>query len=246
MRHLRRIIGLTLVLALAVCSFASCNKKQEKLTSAADEYLGANAYSVDVRVKYTSEDEAMATAISKISGTTAKISVDGDKLSAIMYLKNGDTQNYAQFTFIDGTLYTEFSEGGKVSESTKTYTDEDKAALREALGAGATISYDDFEEVEVDTVKKVSVISCENIKSEAIDALTAPLKAQLETVFESAEVSVYTVTLDIEIEDGRYNVIILNCEYFITTPTNSYTINMEYSMKFDYVSAVEITAPSFA
>lgn len=249
MRQLRKIIGMVLVLALTVCALASCDLitggKPEKLVAAADEFLKTNPYTVDVRVTYESDDEAMTKAIESFTGPTMKISVDGDRFSAIMFLKNGDTQNYAQFTFIDGNLYTEFSENGKVAEAVTAYTSEDIAALRESLGAGANVTYEDFEEVESKGIGKVHVINCTNIKADAIASLTAPLAEMLEIAFEDVEVTVHTASLSIEIEEDKYNVIILNCEYFITTPTDSYSINMQYSMKFGYAETVEITAPSF-
>ena len=250
MRQLKKIISMALVLALTVCALASCDVisvgKPDKLVAGADEFLASNPYTVDVRVTYESDDEAMAKAIASFTGPTMKLSVDGDKLSAIMYLKKGETQNYVQFTFIDGNLYTEYSEGGKVSESVTAYTAEDIAALRESLGAGAAITYEDFEEVESKGITKVHVITCNKIKADAIESLTSSLEEQLMSAFEEVEVTVYTADLSIEIEDGKYNVIILNCEYFITTPTDSYSINMQYSMKFSYDEAVNITAPSFS
>ena len=245
MRQLKKIIGMVLVLALTVCSIASCDKPEE-LIPAADEFLASNPYTVDVRVAYTSDNEAMAAAIASFTGPTMKVSVDGDKFSAIMYLKSGDDVNYVQFTFIDGYLYTEYSEDGKVTESKTQYTAEDIAALRASLGAGANVTYEDFEEVDVKGVKELSIITCEDIKSDAIASLTASLSEQLKTVFDEVTVTVYTATLNIEIENERYNVIILNCTYFITTPTDSYSIDMKYSMKFNYSESVEITAPSFS
>ena len=245
MRQFRRIIGMTIILALVLCSFVSCSAKPMELTAEADEFLSANPYSVDIRVEYESEDEIMQAAISSFTGPTIKVNVDGDKFMAIMYLKSGNTQNYAQFTYVDGTLYTEYSEDGKVVESTKTFTDEDKAALLQTFGAGASVNHEDFEEVDAKTVKKVSVITCTDIKPEAIEGLTSSLRAQLEPVFPGVQVTVYTATLDIEIEDGKYNVVIFNCEYFITTGTNSYTINMKYSVKFNYDEEFTVTAPEF-
>lgn len=238
---------MTLVLAIALCSLASCDiigKKPEKLTAGADEVLLQNPYSVELRVKYSSDDEAMSNAINSFSNPVIKIQVDGENFKAAMGMSHGEDKSYASFTFVSGVLYTEYTENGTTVKDQRAYTDEDKAALRESLGAGAVVSYDDFEEVDVKSLGKVSVIKCDNIKADAIESLTASLEEALKTVFDSAEVAVYKATLAIEIEKDRYNVIILTCEYFITTPTDSYSVNMEYSMKFDYETAVEITAPA--
>lgn len=248
MRQLRKVIGMVLVLALTVCALASCDLitggKPEKLVASADEFLKANPYTVDVRVTYESDDEDMASAIASFTGPSMQIKVNGDDFSVIMYLKNGDTQNFTQFIFSGGSLYIESSDGGKVLESVAG--PEEVAAMRESLGAGANVTYEDFEEVDTKGIGKVHVINCTKIKADAIASLTAPLTEMLEIAFEDVEVTVHTASLSIEIEDDRYNVIILNCEYFITTPTDSYSIEMQYSMKFGYDEAVEITPPVYA
>lgn len=244
----RKIIGAILVFALAVCALTSCDVimggKPEKLVASADEFLKTNPYTVDVRVTYESDDENMASAIASFTGPSMQIKVNGDDFSVIMYLKNGDTQNFTQFVFSGGYVYIQSSDGGKVMESVAG--PEEVAAVRESLGAGANVTYEDFEEVDTNGIGKVHVINCTKIKADAIASLTEPLAEMLEVAFENVEVTVHTVSLSIEIEDGKYNVIILDCEYFITTPTDSYSIEMQYSMKFGYDEAVEITPPVYA
>lgn len=245
MRQFRKIIGALLVLTVTLCSIASCDmlggKKPEKLVPAADEFLANNPYTVDMLIKYDSDDADMLAAMSDLAATEMKLTVDGDKFVGKLALGE---ENYIIYTFVDGTLYTEWSENGTTVQEKEEITEQTKTELLTEFGTG--LKYSDFSEVEVASAKKVSVITCKNISSDKVAELAAPLQAQLSEVFDDVVVSVYTATLDIEIENDAYNVIILTCQYFITVNGDtSYSVEMTYSMKYTYGKDREIMAPSF-
>lgn len=246
MRKFTKIFSMALVLTMLVCTLASCNqeKKVEKLIDGAEEALAETAYTVDVRVKYESDNEEMAAAIKSFSSPTMKVCVDGDKFQARMDLKSGSDKNYITYTFVDGVLYTEWCEDGSTVQDKRSFSDEDKAALLDSFGAGASIGTEDFDEVAVKSAGKLSVIKCDVIKDDALNALIESLSEQL--AFLNADVAIKNATLDIEIDDGRYNVVILTCEYYVTTATGYYSLTMTYSSKFTYENELEITAPSFS
>ena len=200
MRQFRKIIGALLVLSLALCSIASCDliggKDPEELTATADEFLSSNPYTVDMLLKYDSDDADMLTAISDLAATEMKLTVDGDKFVGKLAFSEED---YIIYTFVDGTLYTEWLENGTGVQEKEEITSETKAELLAEFGTGLT--YADFSEVEVASAKDVSVISCKNINSDKIAELTAPLQAQLNEVFDDVVVTIYNATLDVEIEN---------------------------------------------
>ena len=170
-----------------------------------------------------------------------KINVDGDKFKARLDLAYGSDENYVTYTFIDGTLYTEWREDGNTVRDSRPYSDEDKAALRDSFGEGANIGTEDFEEVELKSAGKVDRITCTKIKDAPLNALIASLEADLASF--DADVAIKNATLDIEIDNGRYNVVVFTCEYFITTSTDSYSLTMTYSSKFNYTKELEIVTP---
>ena len=245
MRQLRKILGALLVLTLTLCSIASCDliggKDPEKLTSAADEVLATTPYTVEMLLKYDSDDADMLSAISDLAATEMKLTVDGDNFVGKLALGE---ENSIIYTFVDGTLYTEWSENGTTVQEKEEITSETKTALLSEFGTG--LKYTDFSEVEVASAKGVSVISCRNINSDKVAELAAPLQAQLNEVFDDVVVAVYNASLDMEVENDAYNVIILTYEYFITVNgTQSYSVKMTYSMKYTYGKDREIMAPSF-
>ena len=245
MRQFRKILGALLVLSVLLCTIASCDliggKKPEELTATANEILATTPYTVEMLLKYDSDDADMLSAMSDLAATEMKLTVDGDKFVGKLALGEED---HIIYTFVDGTLYTEWSEHGTTVQEKEEITSETKAELLAEFGTGLT--YADFSEVEVASAKDVSVISCKNINSDKIAELTAPLQAQLNEVFDDVVVTVYNATLDVEIENDAYNVIVLTCEYFITVNGNtSYSVKMTYSMKYTYGKDREIMAPSF-
>lgn len=244
MRQLRKMISLALTLALVVCLLASCTQKPDKLTARADEILSEKPYWVEMKVEYDSDDADMLSAIYGMPATTMKVNVDGDKFTAKLAL--GETgENYISYTYLNGVLYTVWSENGVQTHNQEVFDSQKKAELVSSLGAGAGVEYDDFDTVEVESKGKVSIITCTQIKAEPLGALISSLEEQLKAVFEEATVGLYDATLQIEIDDDHYNVIILTCQYFITLPGDvSYSIDMTYSMKFHYEKELEIVAPS--
>ena len=71
------------------------------------------------------------------------------------------------------------------------------------------------------------------------------LKDEFAAAHMSASVALKNATLNIEIVDGKYDTVLLSCEYYIATATDSYSIGMTYSSKFTYGGNFEIVAPDF-
>ena len=245
MLKFRKIIGAFLILTLLVCSLASCKKTPEKLIDKADKALENTAYVVDVKVEYSSEDDGMESAIAAFSKPSMKIYVDGDKFYGRMDINFDGMKNYVSYTYVDGTLYTEWREDSETVQNKQQLGDADKSTLTESYGAGANISPDDFEKVSVKSSGKVSVITCETIKDDALIALVNSIESEFEAAEFNADAALKNAKLEIEVENGKYNVTTLTCLFYITTPVDTYSVEMNYSCKFDYDTKFEIVAPDF-
>lgn len=248
MLNFKRIIGIVLILALFVCSFASCDKKKENSADPignANKALAENSYFVTSELKYSSDDADMLAAIESFRAPTMKIRVNGDKFEGTLDVTHGNAINYITYTFVDGVLYTEWKENGKTVQNKQTMSDDDKAELKESFGAGANVTADDFNKVVTEEVDGKTVVKCSDIKDETLFALVNAFKKELAAANISASTALKNVTLDIEIVDGKYDTVLLSCEYYIATATDSYSIGMTYSSKFTYGGNFEIVAPDF-
>ena len=248
MLNFKRIIGIVLILALFVCSFASCKKHVEKPADPvgdANKALTENTYFVQSSLNYTSEDAEMLAAIESFRAPTMKIRVNGDKFEGTLDVTHGNAINYITYTFVDGVLYTEWKENGKTVQNKQTIGDEQRATLKDNFGVGANVTSDDFNKVVTEEVDGKTVVKCSDIKDETLFALVNAFKNELAAANISASTALKNVTLDIEIVDGKYDTVLLSCEYYIATATDSYSIGMTYSSKFTYGGNFEIVAPDF-
>ena len=244
MIKLKRIIGAVLVLTLLISCLSSCKAKDpQTLIEKADEALKSAPYTMNISVKYDSDDEEMSEAIAEFSNPAIKVIVDGDNFKAHMDLKKDSTWNYMTYTYVDGILYTEWNENGTVHQEKSAYAEDDKEALKSSFGAGASLGIEDFDDVSSKKAGKISVITCDKIKDDALLALVSALKSQLSSL--KAGVAIKDATLLIEIEDGKYRSAVLTCEYYISTSLDTYSIDMTYSVQFNYGGEASVTAPDF-
>ena len=247
MLKFRKIIGVVLVLALFICSFASCQKNENKESALdkADKVLETVAYAVDATLEYSSDDADVKTAISAFSTPSIKIYVDGDKFQGRMDVEFDGEENYITYTYVDGVLYTEWSEYGKTVQNSQSIGEADKSAIAESYGVGANIGPNDFEKVSESKNGDITVINCETIKDDALISLVTSLKSEFERVGFNCNVALKDAKLDIEIKDGKYDTTTLTCLYYITTALDTYSIEMKYTCEFDYSAEFEIAAPNF-
>ena len=244
MRTTKRIISALLVISLFAIGLSSCGLFSDpaELVAEADTALGEKAYTMRTAVQYESTDAKMAEAIASFTNPAVLTEVNGDSFRISMLFEKDGRENGVIYTYVDGVLYTELDELGVTTKTSETVTDLDKNTLRSELGAGATLSVDDFESAKAVTANGESLITCTDIKDEPLDSLVEALADQMP---EGTVVAIKDTSLIITISDGLYKNILLTCSYVITTADAVYTLDMTYVSEFTYGDVDEITAPTF-
>ena len=244
MRTMKRIISAVLVLSLLAVGFCSCDlfTKPEALVVIAEAALTNKTYTVESTITYDSADEKMKDAISAFTNPTILTEVEGDSFRITMTFEKDGRENGVIYTYVDGVLYTVLDEYGATTKTKDTVSEADKANLKKKLGQGVSVGFEDFNDVKVKTTDNVSVITCNEIKDEPLDALVKILSEQLPT---DTVVAIKNASLTINLKDGLYDTTLLTCEYVITTPDAVYTLTMTYTSEFKYVKVDEIKAPTF-
>ena len=245
MQKLRKIISAALVVATLLCALASCGKKTDPqgLIATANAALNEDVYGMKVLVKYESESEEMKAAISSFSSPLILVEVDKDSFKAVMETQKDLDIHYVNYTYSDGVLYTEWYENGATVKEQIPVGHVEKAELLATYGGGAGIGAEDFDVVVAEKVKGVDVVTCTVIQDEPLESLIGSLDEQLATVM-NADVAIKDVTLVLEIEDGKYKLATLNCVYFITTGSGSYSVTMTYTTEFTYGAESKLTDPA--
>lgn len=246
MKTTKRIISALLIAVVLLTSLCSCyllEGNPTELVALAEEALAYKTYTVESQIKYTSSDEKMQAALNAFSDVTALTEVNGDSFRITMSFEKDGRENGVLYTYVDGTLYTELSELGVTTKTSKVVTDTDKSEILSTLGEGASIGIEDFETVKALTADGATAITCTSIKDAPLNKLVFALEDQLTEL--DATVAIKDVVLIIGISGGLYDYSILTCEYVITTPDNVYTLTMNYRSDFTYTNVGEIVAPTF-
>ena len=242
MRTMKKITSALLVFVMLLSMLCSCEliggKDPAELVNEAEKVLSEQPYAMDMAIEYSSDDADMQAVIDKLGHPTIKVEVDG-----VDFYEEGkaDPWNGVTYAKVGQTLYTERNDEGTITVTSEPCTIEEKMILAEKLGSAANIGINDFESVKAQSFNGVSVITCTEIKDAALDVLVDSLTEQLASL--NAFVNIKDVTLAMQITDGRYDTILLNCNYVITVGDDVYTLNMSYASKFDYEREVLISAP---
>lgn len=240
MRTLKRIISALLVLSLLAVSLCSCDllTKPGDLITVAEAALALQSYKVEHTVSYESGDAKMQEAISAFTAPTILTEVDGESFRITMAFEKDGRENGVIYTYVDGVLYTVLDELGVTTKTSESVSGLDSSTL----AGGAGVSADDFATVKAKSSDGTGVITCTDIKDEALARLVDSLADQLdpETV-----VAIKNATLDINLKNGMYDTTVLKCDYVITTSDAVYTVTMTYESKFTYGNVDEIVAPVF-
>ena len=245
---LKKLISAVIVFALVLCTLTSCDlfggkseEKAEELVAEAEAALKNQPYSIDMKVKYASNDEGMKNALSFFADPEIKVVVNGGDFKIGMELMKGGLSEYYTYTLFGGKLYSEYQYGDYRSCNELEYGAGTVEAIRSTLGAGANVSEEDFKSLSVNTSADVTVVTYTEINDEALSKLVAFLQEQLTDA--NALVTIKNVSLVVEIVDGKYDVTALECEYHITTIDSVYTLKMTFTAKFNYEGDFTIAAP---
>ena len=245
MRTIKKIISVLLLAAMLLSAFCSCDliggKDPAELIKNAESALKEAPYAMDMAIQFTSDDAGMQSVIDGMSTPTVKVEVDGSDFKIAMSYKYAGLRSGVTYVRIGDTLYTERNDEGTITVTEETYGIDKKLELAEKLGTASNIGIGDFASVKAQGFNGVDVITCTEIKDAALDALVASLTEQLSSL--NAFVAIKDTTLVIQIIDGKYDSLLLSCQYVITVGENVYTLNMTYATKFDYTREVAISTP---
>jgi hypothetical protein len=249
MKKVTRLTSLILVISILMCCFSACDlilgKDPTATVEAADLALLSAPYTVEMAMKLTSEDAAMSDAIADLITPVIVVEVYGENVRATMNMNLDGNNAKSVYTLHDGIIYSytyEQTNGSeKIVKEKWTSPTGVKEEIIDMLGSGANIRFDDFKEAKERGSGTESIITCTDIKDEALYGVANLMQDKLASL--GAMVGVKDASLIITISDGKYQATVFSCTYIITTPEAVYTVSMNFAAMFDYDKAVNVTAP---
>ena len=251
MKKILRLTSVITLWALLLCILASCNlisKDPAEVISAAEEALASTPYKMELGIQLTSEDEGMKETIEKLSSPTLTLVVDGESfMASSSYRLNGRLLS-SKYTAIDGVIYYEgYEENTEKTEFVKektTLTDEVKDRILNRFRGVSYLDPDSFGKVSATGFGKECVITCTEIKDEALKNVEDVLSGSLSHL--SAVVGVKDASLLLQVSDGKYQGAVFTCTYVVTTDSDVYTVVMTAGALYEYNTGATVVSPADA
>jgi len=233
----KKIMAIILSLVFVTGVFTACQDNNQ-------EVYQTESYAATVEINFSSENEALKQAIAAMS-TSGIICVDGDDLKVETEAKVGDTTVEENYVFFGGMLYhKQVVSSGDLSNTVLERTnlkDEERQQLLSDIGAGANISYLDFNIQDMEGDETNGTYICSRI--------TAKAKESLEKIYGSNFKGFGQVELDgaeytLVVENGREEKSTLTCHFVVTMEGESYEITMQIVTDYDYDASFSIVIPA--
>lgn len=240
-----KFTALLLLLSILTLSFNACSDKTvEEMIDEADEILLDSAYSIDVDVSYVCDDD-VKDIFDQLGAAEIGVYVDGGKMrienKTVINYGEGDVVFDTQYVMVDGVVYADlkYSLGGYDSLSqAKAYISEDQRdQLFRKQSVACGITADDFTDVYK---SEDDVIICTGASDNGLSELEHILIYQLEGAADT--VAVKNATLTIELDDGKYGTVSLNCAFDVQIMGSLYSVTMNVEMEYNY-GGVSVTEP---
>lgn len=250
--RLKRIISIIVALSVLIFSLFSCAKTPEGLIEKADKKLARNDYTVEVEVEYIADNQGIAGLFDQLDSGETAIMYDGDNVkieqrSSINY-GEGNTDFYGNYVIIDGTVYSNSGYtsalGNSFNKVKADISDEEKISLIEKAGVIIGIGIEDFATVNLEKRDGEYQILCSEAKTDLNIRLENILILQMQGEVESVEVN--NARMIIEIDDGKYDTVRLLCDYNVKLSSQTYSVNAEFELEYDYDDHIRITMPGDA
>ncbi len=254
MRNAKRISALLLAMVLALSIFSSCgiitggNQDPQELAKSAEEYLDTHSYIANTRIEYSSSDVDMMTILTTLGNSEISLQFDGMNTFCRVNTSVGSMTLDTKYTLCGTLLYQSMEltngESTAVVNRRAVLGEAEQSALITDIGAGASVSADDFATATADATSAVGgeyKISCNSMKPGSVDGLTEISKSKLP---DGAAVTVDNVQYSASVKDGKYTSEMLVYDMIIDIDGKNYSISVKMSTEYTYGESVIILPPA--
>lgn len=248
----KRIISLSLALAMAL-SLASCTKDYAKAKKKADKALGEKAYTVEVDFDFECADEEAKGIFEQLEAAQTKLYFKDGKIktnnSISIDYGEGKTLFKTSYTIVDGVVYSYMNYAiddetpREIKSKAYATADDIDTILGELIFIGK-LSGSDFGESTKGKLDGENFIVYASASDSAKVILEEAMASQLEGASDSVELTEARMT--VEIENGKYDTVSVECTYSITLQGKAYTVDAEIELEFNFDESFEISTPADA
>jgi hypothetical protein len=248
--RLNRIISFTVALVLILSCLTSCAKTPEQLVENAEAALASRPYAVEVDIDFDVQSDVISGIFDEIERQEIALYFDGDRFKAVndqrINYGSGEATFLSTYTVVDGVLYVALDYtmlGASDSIRSKALINgEKREELENKLSLVGGLSLSDFSSVVGKKVDGDHVIVCTEISDDGRVLLEKMLVSQLESASELVKAKDATMT--VEIDGGKYDSVIVRCDYDVTMSGKTYTVGMTVELEYDYDERFDVSVPA--
>lgn len=233
MNAVKKTMALILTVMLLASALVSCDMinpgAQEQ-----PEPIDTSSYTASVEIKFATDDDKMKSAVNAMNASSV-IKVSGEDISVSTTTTSGTTTVSEEYTIISDMLYYGLSVSiGDFSSSEykrAPFGESGRLEFISAVGGGAHIDNDDFNNVSVTPTAKGKTYTCSGIAKEAKNYLEGLMNEKFGGM---ATAKIADAYLDLETEGTAPKSSVLSCDYLITMGESEYTVTMRIYTNYDY------------
>lgn len=231
MNAAQRTLALLLAVMLLVGTLVSCDMIDGAIQP---DTIDTSSYTAKVTIKFSTGDEKMKSAVNAMNASSV-IKVSGDDVSVSTTSESGNTTVSEEYIFIPDMLY--YSLSVKIGDFSSAeykkapFVSSKRLELVSAVGGGAHIDNEDFDNVSVSDTASGKIYVCSSIASEAKTYLEELMNEKLSGL---ATVKLSDASLNLQTEGDLPVSSVLSCNYVITMGGAEYSITMRLYTDYDY------------
>ena len=231
------------MLALILCSFASCKKKNKD-----DDKIDV-PYAINVEIEYFCDSPDVIEIFNQLGNVVIRASHNGDNMRLDRDMSIDDGKEVVSFTeayvILDGDVFAEMSystpnKASTVKNRSEITLDEAERLYNEITVFGG-VKRSHFSDATTESGSKRTVETCKTITEDGKVALEKMLLGELEGSAERVKAKSGEM---ITVFDGdKYVTREIKCVFDVTFDKNVYSVEVVATLDYDYENVDEIAYP---
>ena len=245
---MKKFLSLLMILCLMCGLLVSCTGETadtaEELISKADEVLEDAPYTVTMKLDFDC-DNAEVNQILSAMNMEIPVTIDGENLSMVMSMEMMGESFSATATVVDKVMYYDVTVSGENVKMKASMTDEQyKDFMENQNTANMMVNPEDFGTLNVENKDGKKHIACGEITEAGLKKINDSVAESLGALDGEAKFS--NISYEIILKDGKYESMILDCDYQVSVEGLTVNIDYKISAEYTYEGVEAIVAPADA
>lgn len=245
---MKKILTLVMIITLMCGLLVSCIgdilNSAESLITKASETLKSAPYKVTMKMNFECDNEEVNDILSAMN-MEIPVTIDGENILMVMTMEMMGESISTTATVVDKIMYYDINVGGQIMKIKAPLTDEQyKDFMEEQNTANMMVNPEDFATLTVKKIDGKHHIACGEITEDGLEKINDMVADSLGSLDADAEFS--NISYEIILKDGKYESMILNCDYAIIIEGLTCNMNFEIIAEYTYDNVGKVVAPSDA